>query len=94
MEQILQSPYFPLLIYLWTLPWKGFALWKAAGRKQKVWFIVMLIVNTVGILEILFIFVLSNDRLMDKLYLKIKGAKNWVVKKPPKNINGGGNFEA
>ena len=48
----------PLLI--WSIFWKGWALWKAARQDSKVWFIVLLIVNTVGILEILYIFVFSK----------------------------------
>lgn len=49
-----------ILISLWALPWKGIALWKASQNKQKVWFIVLLLLNTIGILEILYIFILSK----------------------------------
>ena len=45
------------LIILWTLPWKGVALWRAAHRNEKWWFIVLLVVNTLAILEILYLFV-------------------------------------
>lgn len=45
-----------LVLAIWTIPWKGYALWLAAKRGQKIWFIVMLILNTVGILEIFYIF--------------------------------------
>ncbi len=48
------------LIIIWSLIWKGIALWKAARNGQKVWYVVMLIVNTVGILEILYIFVFAK----------------------------------
>lgn len=50
------------LLVLWTLPWKGVALWKAARLSQRNWFIALLILNTVGILEILYIFVFSKKR--------------------------------
>lgn len=49
-----------LLVILWTLVWKGLALWKAAGEKSKVWFIILLVVNTVGILDILYLYVFSR----------------------------------
>ena len=49
-----------ILATLWVLPWKGFALWKAARKKHIVWFIVLLIVNTLAILEILYIFWFSK----------------------------------
>ena len=49
-----------LVVILWTLVWKGMALWKAAKEGSKVWFVVLLIVNTVGILEILYLYVFSR----------------------------------
>jgi len=51
-----------LLAILWTLPWKGVALWKAARNYQKVWFVAMLILQTLGILEILYILFFQKDK--------------------------------
>ena len=48
------------IISIWSLIWKGFALWKAAGKKSPVWFIVLLVLNDFGILEILYLFVFSK----------------------------------
>ncbi|MBU6321078.1 MAG: hypothetical protein KGI78_04510 [Patescibacteria group bacterium] len=51
-------PFSPVLLAvaaLWTLAWKGFALWYAARGEQKGWFVVMLVVNTLGILEIIYL---------------------------------------
>jgi hypothetical protein len=42
------------------LVWKGFALWKASKKDHKIWFVAILILNTVGILEILYIYVFSK----------------------------------
>ncbi len=53
-------PWLMVLLLAWSLVWKGFALWKAAHKNQSVWFVVMLVLNTVGILEILYLFVFSN----------------------------------
>lgn len=53
---------FVILLALWSIVWKGLALWKAARQGDKAWFIVMLVVNTVGILEILYIYVFSKDK--------------------------------
>lgn len=50
------------ILAVWSIIWKGIALWKAARNSAKAWFIVLLIVNTVGILEILYIFVFSKKR--------------------------------
>ena len=44
------------VLAIWSLVWKGFALWQAAKNGNKAWFIVMLILNTLGILEIVYIF--------------------------------------
>jgi methionyl-tRNA synthetase len=61
MEQFLSQNYWLLLAMLaWTIPWKGVALWKAARNQHKYWFIALLVVNTVGILEILYIFIFSK----------------------------------
>lgn len=49
-----------VLLMTWAIAWKGFALWKSAKLSQPVWFVVMLVLNTMGILEILYIFVFSK----------------------------------
>jgi methionyl-tRNA synthetase len=51
-----------LLLVLWTLPWKGVALWRSAGNKQLVWFVCLLIFNTLAILEIIYIFGFSKKK--------------------------------
>ena len=50
---------------IWTLPWKGYALWLAAKRNQPRWFIVMIILNTVGLLEIFYIFFIAKKSWKD-----------------------------
>jgi hypothetical protein len=54
------NPYLIALLTLWALPWKGVALYKAARLQKKWWFIALLIINTMAILEILYIFVFSR----------------------------------
>mgnify|MGYP001558753821 CR=1 FL=1 len=49
-----------VIILIWSLIWKGFALWKAAKNNSPIWFVVLLVVNTIGILEILYLFVFSK----------------------------------
>ena len=43
----------PLMV--WSLVWKGMALWHAGRRNEKPWFIILLVLNTVGILEIVYL---------------------------------------
>lgn len=50
------------VVLTWVIIWKGLALWKAAGRKEKWWFVALLVINTIGILEILYLFVFSKSK--------------------------------
>ena len=49
-----------MLLLTWSYVWKLLALWKSARKNSPVWFILLAIVNTMGILEILYIFVFSE----------------------------------
>ncbi len=61
------------LVIAWSLVWKGIALWKSARYKQLVWFIVLLLVNTIGILEIVYlIFFQKKFRIKKKVMKKKK----------------------
>jgi methionyl-tRNA synthetase len=50
----------PLIV--WSLFWKGLALWTAGKRKEKIWFIVLFLVNTAGILEIIYLLTRKKSR--------------------------------
>ena len=50
------------LILIWVLAWKGVALWKAARNGHKKWFVVLLVVNTLALLEIVYIFYFSKPK--------------------------------
>lgn len=39
----------------WSVVWTGFALWYAAKRNEKWWFILFLLVHTAGILELIYL---------------------------------------
>ena len=61
------SPYYQnnlimILILLWTLPWKIYSLWTAVKNKHKIWFVVLIVFNTVGILEIIYIFFIAKKK--------------------------------
>ena len=55
------NPFIMALVIAWTLVWKGLALWRAAGLRQKYWFIALLFINTLGILEIIYLFFISRN---------------------------------
>ncbi len=44
-----------ILLMIWIIAIKGYALWIASQRKEKWWFIAILIINTIGILEIVYL---------------------------------------
>ena len=53
-------PVHSALLIFWSLIWKGFALWRAAQNGDRPWFIVLLFINTLGVLDILYLFVFSK----------------------------------
>ncbi len=57
---LLQQPQLYIPFLLWSLIWKGSALWKAANKRQLLWFILLLVINTMGLFEILYIFFLNR----------------------------------
>ncbi|MEK6963499.1 MAG: DUF5652 family protein [Nanoarchaeota archaeon] len=64
MIETLIASFLPLFIILliWSGVWKGIALWKAARNNQLAWFVVICVVNTAGILEILYILFWQKKR--------------------------------
>lgn len=52
--------YLFFIITVWELVWKSMALWRAARNNQLYWFIALLLLNTLGILPILYLYVFSK----------------------------------
>lgn len=68
------------VLFIWSLFWKGIALWRSSQFKQKNWFVVMLVLNTIGILEIVYLFRFSKKRLT---FQEMKAWKSYFVNKVP-----------
>jgi hypothetical protein len=49
-----------ILVLIWSLFWKGLALWRSARLGHKYWYIALLVVNTVGILEIIYLYYVTE----------------------------------
>jgi hypothetical protein len=49
-----------LLLWIWSIIWKIFALWRAAHKQDKAWFVALMILNTAGLLELFYLFVFSK----------------------------------
>ena len=65
-----------LVVFLWEAIWKIAALWKSARKGHIVWFIVIALVNTIGILPILYIYVFSKMKIKEK---KINEKKEKII---------------
>ena len=55
-----------IIVAVWDMIWKLFAVWKSARKGSPVWFVVLFLFNTAGILPILYIFVFSKMNLKGK----------------------------
>lgn len=62
------SPFF-YLVLIWSLVWKSLALWKSARNKHLVWFIFILIINSIGILSIIYLIIYRKKK---KITMKTK----------------------
>ena len=47
---------------LWSFVWKALSLYRAGFNRSPGWFIALLIFNTLGILDILYIFVFGKKK--------------------------------
>jgi len=65
-------------LIIWSLFWKGWALWRASKNDQKIWYAVILVVNLAGLIEIAYLlFFQKEDKLWKKIFVKTpKQAKN------------------
>lgn len=52
---------FIAVLAIWDIVWKLIAMWKAANRKQKGWFIWLGILNTAGILPIIYLLIYKDE---------------------------------
>ncbi|MBN1376846.1 hypothetical protein JW949_00775 [Candidatus Woesearchaeota archaeon] len=73
----MSAGYLMILIFvmIWSGVWKAIALWKSARNSHLAWFIVLLLVNTVGLLEILYIYIFSKNNKKGKKKSKTKAGK-------------------
>lgn len=49
-----------IVVIIWSVLWKGLALWHSARRGNPWWFVIMIFVNTLGILEIIYLFAVAK----------------------------------
>lgn len=49
-----------------TMPIKALALWRASHNEQKIWFGALLILNTIGMLDLTYLFYFSKSKKKQK----------------------------
>jgi hypothetical protein len=64
------APILPVLL-LWEGFWKGLALWHSGRRGQAWWFVIILVVNTIGILPIIYLFAVAKLKLSELFSKKV-----------------------
>jgi len=61
----MQDPRVQVILFIftiWDLVWRGIALWKATKNDSKPWFVALLVLNTLGVLPIIYIFFFSKKK--------------------------------
>ncbi|MDD2476511.1 MAG: DUF5652 family protein [Dysgonamonadaceae bacterium] len=49
-----------IILIIWEAVWKLIAMWKAGRNNHLAWFIIIAIINTVGILPIIYLLMQKN----------------------------------
>lgn len=44
-----------LIVAIWDIVWKLLAMWRASKRNEPVWFVLIMIINSMGIVPILYL---------------------------------------
>ncbi len=54
--------FFIVLAGIWDAVWKGIGMWKSARNNHLPWFIAIMLLNTLGILPIIYIYFFSKKK--------------------------------
>ena len=69
----------PLII--WEVIWKGVALWKCGRNNQLIWFIFILILNTAGLLPILYLLFFQKKTFVQRIKKQVRKVGKIVKRK-------------
>ncbi len=59
-----------LIISIWSLIWKGFGLWYSSRNGQRNWFVAILLLNTLGLLPIIYLIWYKPENKQKSIKLK------------------------
>jgi hypothetical protein len=76
------------IIAIWSLVWTLLGLWKSARRGSWIWFIILALTNTLGLLPILYIYIFADSRCCHLVLKKkfFKETKKRIQKKSVKRV--------
>lgn len=66
MDFFIRNQWIIWVLILWMIPWKGVALWKSARNGHKGWFVALLLINTLAILDVVYIVFFSGEKEVEK----------------------------
>jgi Family of unknown function (DUF5652) len=53
------------IVVIWTMFWKCYSAWTASKNNDKKWFIALVVLNTFGILDMIYIFGVAKKKWSD-----------------------------
>lgn len=65
-----------IVLAIWAIPWKIYAVWLASKHNHKKWFVALILLNTIAILEIFYVFFILKKSWSDVKHDFIKG---WTI---------------
>ncbi len=66
---------------VWDIAWKGLAMWRAARRKEPVWFVALMLINSVGLLPIAYLLIWGKEDGDEKVFKSVVSKVKAVKKK-------------
>lgn len=79
---LLENLWIVILIIAWSIPWKGIALWRSARNEHLAWFVALLFINSMAILDIIYILIFSRSKreISENPDMKIKNNQDLMRK--------------
>ncbi len=75
-----QNNIFLMILVIWEIVWKGLALWFASKNNQKIWYVAILLINSIGIIPLVYLVFFRKDK---KLIEALKPLIRKVLRKKP-----------
>lgn len=65
-----------VILAVWSLPWKIYAVWLSCKHDNRKWFLALILLNTISILEMFYVFYILKKRWVD---IKQDCKEGWVL---------------